>query len=256
MAPEANVKLMPRGGEESIADALERTLKSEISSGKRPVGSLLPTETELCQQTGLSRYTVRKIVGRLTEQGLVSRQQGIGTTVMAAQAQSRYVQTMGSIEDLFQYASGTEFKVEKRGIVRAADAECDLLQCPLGTKWLRVSGVRYGKSQDSAQKPIAQVMIYVAARYGEPHGLGKSPKTPVYSLIEASYGVRFTRVEQEIHGRVIAGDAAVTLAVPDGSAGLLIVRRYYIGEELVEVTTGLHPAERFIYSMAFQLANR
>ncbi|CAN7749750.1 UTRA domain-containing protein [Variovorax sp. LjRoot178] len=84
----------------------------------------------------------------------------------------------------------------------------------------------------------------------------KSPKTPVYSLIERSYGVRITKVQQDIHGTLIAGASAAALNVSDGAAELFIIRRYYIDAELVEVTTGLHPADRFVYSMAFQLATK
>jgi len=87
-------------------------------------------------------------------------------------------------------------------------------------------------------------------------GMTKSPKTPVYSLIERSYGVRITKVQQDIHGTLIAGASAAALNVSDGAAGLFIILRYYIDAELVEVTTGLHPADRFVYSMAFQLATK
>ena len=240
------------GTDESRADTLERTLRQEIAAGKRAVGSLLPTETELCEQTGLSRYAVRKVIGKLTELGLVSRQQGIGTTVLAAQPQPRYVQSMGSIEDLLQYARGTEFNVDEKRFIYAKDGECELLQCAPKEKWLKLSGVRCSAGEDRA--PISLVTIYVAARYSDLQGMTRSPKTPVYSLIERSYGVRITKVQQDIRGMLIDGESAEALKVSDGAAGLLIVRRYYIGTELVEVTTGVHPADRFVYSMAFQLA--
>ncbi|HSV82858.1 MAG TPA: GntR family transcriptional regulator [Ramlibacter sp.] len=241
-----------RGADESRVDALERALRLEIAAGKRAVGSLLPTETELCEQTGLSRYAVRKVIGKLTELGLVSRQQGIGTTVLAAQPQPRYVQSMASIEDLLQYASGTEFNVDDKRFIHAKDGECDLLQCAPGEKWLKLAGVRCSAGEHRV--PISLVSIYVAARYGDLQGMTTSPKTPVYSLIERSYGVRITKVQQDIRGILIAGESAAALKVSDGAAGLFIIRRYYIGAELVEVTTGLHPADRFVYSMAFQLA--
>jgi DNA-binding GntR family transcriptional regulator len=238
--------------DESGAEALERTLRQEIATGKRPIASLLPTETQLCEQTGLSRYAVRKVIGKLTELGLVSRQQGIGTTVLAAAPQPRYVQSMTSIEDLLQYARGTEFGVDEKRFIYAKGADCELLQCAPKEKWLKLSGVRCSAGADKA--PISLATIYVAARYSDLQGMTRSPKTPIYSLIERSHGVRITKVQQDIHGTLITGTHAAALKVSSRSAGLLIVRRYYIGTELVEVTTGLHPADRFVYSMAFQLA--
>ncbi|WP_342352968.1 GntR family transcriptional regulator, partial [Methylobacterium frigidaeris] len=36
-----------------------RDLRAGIASGRYPIGSLLPTELELCEQYGMSRHTVR-----------------------------------------------------------------------------------------------------------------------------------------------------------------------------------------------------
>jgi len=38
---------------------IEQALREAIVSGERPVGSLLPAETELCAHFNVSRYTVR-----------------------------------------------------------------------------------------------------------------------------------------------------------------------------------------------------
>lgn len=237
--------------DESRLEALERMLKAEITSGQRVVGSLLPTEAELCKRTGLSRYAVRKAVANLTDQGLVSRQQGVGTKVLASHPQQRYVQNMGSIQDLFQYAGGTEFRVDERRTIRAAE-EAEFLQCEPGDKWLKLAGVRYGPG--APPQAIALVTIYVAARYSNLDGLGKTPRTPVYSLIERNYGVRFSRVQQELRAKVLTRVEAAAVDAEEGSAALLILRRYFVGADLCEVTTGLHPTDRFTYSMNLNLA--
>jgi len=62
---------------------LAQTLLNEIESGHYPVGSLLPTEFELCEQFGVSRSTAREAVKRLVQLGLVVRQPRVGTTVRA-----------------------------------------------------------------------------------------------------------------------------------------------------------------------------
>ncbi len=65
---------------------LAQDLIQDIDTGRYPVGSLLPTELELCEQFGVSRHTVREAVRRLREMGLVTRHQGIGTRVKAKAA--------------------------------------------------------------------------------------------------------------------------------------------------------------------------
>jgi GntR family transcriptional regulator len=56
-------------------------LRDDIQSGRLAVGELVPSETYLQQQHGLSRVTVRKAMALLREQGLVYTIQARGTFV-------------------------------------------------------------------------------------------------------------------------------------------------------------------------------
>ncbi|MEG8024873.1 winged helix-turn-helix domain-containing protein [Sphingomonas aurantiaca] len=55
---------------------LAQTLINEIEDGRYPIGTLLPTEFDLCDQFGASRFTVREAIKRLVQSGMVSRQAG------------------------------------------------------------------------------------------------------------------------------------------------------------------------------------
>lgn len=56
-------------------------IKHHISSGSLAIGSLLPSESELCRALNVSRNTVRQAIGELEEEGLVVRKRGKGTFV-------------------------------------------------------------------------------------------------------------------------------------------------------------------------------
>lgn len=60
---------------------LKEQLYDKIKSGELPSGSLLPSETELCDTYGLSRGTVRQAINMLAEKGYVIRERGKGTCV-------------------------------------------------------------------------------------------------------------------------------------------------------------------------------
>lgn len=60
---------------------LKEQLYDKIKSGELPSGSLLPSETELCDTYGLSRGTVRQAINMLAEKGYVTRERGKGTCV-------------------------------------------------------------------------------------------------------------------------------------------------------------------------------
>lgn len=231
---------------------LARTLMQEIRAGNPPVGGLLPPELELCERLGMSRYAVRQAVQKLCSLGMLTRQAGVGTRVVSATPVSRYVQSMDDLSDLARYAQGTRLEVTARSRITADDALSELLRCSTGDKWLHIAGVRHGS--DGKGEPIALVDMYVAAAYAKLPKLSGELAVPIYTLIEEQFGIKVTRVAQEIQGLIIDGEDADVLQVPRGSAGLRIVRTYYVGPTVVEVTTGVHPASRFSYSMSFQLA--
>src|SRR5438445_9989014 len=65
----------------SLTGELVARLTDDITSGKIPPGSRLPTEQELIAATGVSRTVVREAVAALRADGLVVTRQGLGAFV-------------------------------------------------------------------------------------------------------------------------------------------------------------------------------
>jgi len=226
-------------------------LIDDITGGRYPVGSLLPTEFELCTQFGVSRHTIREAIRRLHERGLVSRQRGIGTTVKASRVDARYVQSTAAISDLPRYVEDTRLVTTEAEDVIADEALAELLRCPPGQRWVKVTGFRYA---GKAKLPMALTEIYINAAYGGIRKLIGTMKVPVYTLLEKQYGVTIVEVAQEISATTIGAADARRLSVKPGSAGLVVTRRYLgDNDRPVEVAVNLHPADRFSYSMSMRL---
>lgn len=230
---------------------LAQALMDDIRSGRYPLDSLLPTENELCQQFNVSRHTVREAIRRLSELGLIAKQQGVGSRVKANQVPRRYVQASEDIADLHQYVRDVRMEVRSIEDVIVDQALADLLDLKPGQEWLRVSGIRHREGDD---EPLALTDAYIARAYrGVSQDLGDG-RDPIYSLIERRYNTRVLDVRQDITAVNITEDDARLLKVDPGAAGLSIIRRYYgANQELLEVATSLHPGERFSYSITQHL---
>lgn len=63
---------------------LYENLKAQILSSTLLPGSRLPSETELIEQYGISRYAARKVLKQLVDEKLVRKQQGVGCFVCPA----------------------------------------------------------------------------------------------------------------------------------------------------------------------------
>lgn len=227
-------------------------LIDDITSGRYPVGGLLPPECDLCTQFGVSRHTVREAIRLLLERGLVSRQRGVGTTVKANRLESRYIQTTATLSDLPRYVEDTVLVTTRAEDVIADEALAEVLKCPPGQRWVKVTGFRH--VNNGGELPIALTDIYISAAYGSIRKLIGTMKVPVYTLIEKQYSLTIVEVQQNISATIIGPAEAERLKVEPGSAGLVVTRRYLNDDDrAIEVAVNVHPADRFSYSMSLRL---
>ncbi len=141
---------------------IAQALMDDIRRGRYALGDLLPPEIDLCTQFGVSRHTIREAMQLLIQRGLVSRQRGIGTHVAATEPHAHCTQSTASIADLPTYVEETRLVVQRLEDVIADEELADLLECPVGQRWLHANGSRHvGRSKE----PIALTDVYVMAAY-------------------------------------------------------------------------------------------
>lgn len=241
-APHAN---SPRY--QQLADALLR----DIEGGKYKIGTLLPPELQLCEQHGVSRHTVREAIRRLVDMGLLGRRQGIGTHVKARSGRGRFVATLGSIADLFQYTQRTRLKLIDERVVTADDKLAEMLHCKPGQKWLRFETCRYPRGD---AVPISHTEIYVLPAYDAIRDGIEGEGVWVYGLIEKHYGERIVEVQQEVGTALISRRIAKLLRAKSGAPALHVLRYYYgSGERLLSVSVNLYPDNRFRFVTRWRL---
>lgn len=69
-----------------LYDELAATLRERILTGAYPPGSKIPSESELMEDTALSRSTVRRALGVLVDEGMITKERGRGAFVPASPA--------------------------------------------------------------------------------------------------------------------------------------------------------------------------
>jgi len=67
---------------------IKRFIIDKIKSGEWPEHSRIPSENELTVQFSVSRMTARRALTELTEEGILTRSQGLGTFVASFKSQS------------------------------------------------------------------------------------------------------------------------------------------------------------------------
>lgn len=219
----APVKAKPRYSE--VADQL----RLAIMTGQYPVGTLLPSEADLCQEFGVSRHTVREAIRTLQLRGLVAPEQGRGTRVESDHQISRVARLLGSIEEVERHGRDTHL-VNLRSRLVQADADLAAsLPCAIGETLLKIESYREPRSRQ-AQWPRAWNETYIRAAFVAIQDEIESWPGAVYQLVERRFGERVTLIRQEVAAIDLPGDVAKRLSVKTGTAGLR-VKRTYIGRD-------------------------
>lgn len=234
-----------------LYQSVAEQLSTAIQDGTYPVGSMLPTESELCTRFDVSRQTIREATRLLLQLGLVSRHQGVGTRVERATVGEHYVQRLERLPDILQYVKQTRRKVLKIEDVPARAARIPLPGDP-AARWRVLEGLRFVGDET---QPLAWTLVHVHPAYASVMDDEDRDAVPIYSIIERRFGLKTRSVRQEISAVAITPDVAALLRVQAGSPGLSLVRQYLsTQDEIFEVTISVHPADRYQYTMQLDLA--
>ena len=223
------------------------TLIKGIAQGRYPVGRMLPTENELCEQFDAGRHTVREALRILTDKGMIVRRRGAGTMVIAAEAPNLFTHSVVSMSEWLRYPADTYRATVESGEIVADRKLAALLKCEPDKKWFRISSIRRSSQMED---PLGWAEIYVLPKYAEVVKRSDHGRTPVHQQIEKMFGESIEHANLEIFASSIPAKLARPLKVKPGSPALTVVRRY-TGKKsgMFEITVSIHPESRYTYSM-------
>jgi GntR family transcriptional regulator, transcriptional repressor for pyruvate dehydrogenase complex len=112
----------------SLTGELVTRLMADITSGKLPPGSRLPTEQEMIAATGVSRTVVREAVAALRAEGLVVTRQGVGAFVPANarrpfRIDSHGLSSLPEVIEVMELRTGIEIEAAGLAAERASAAQ-------------------------------------------------------------------------------------------------------------------------------------
>jgi DNA-binding GntR family transcriptional regulator len=249
MAPRPSVAALS-GGAPQYALLAQELLRG-IGAGDYPVGSLLPTEAELCRRYAVSRITARAAMRELQSRGLVSRRAGVGTRVEQAVAQERFVHVSNSVDAILQFTADARLHVVKQGMITLDRERAGALHCEPGQAMLESLGLRSKERQGKdGQAAFCLTRFYIPAMYSAVGPRMQGHRGSVMLLMERMFGLRLTEMQQVIEAAPLTtGDARLLGARPREAA--LVTRRWHLGEHgrLFIASVSLYPHERYSYAL-------
>lgn len=223
-------------------------LRGEILSGKFAARDQFPTENDLCQRYGVSRFTVREALRRLQNEGLIARRRGSGTVVQPAAARGGTLhQPLSNVGEILQYARDSQVAYEPRGAAPLPARLAEQIADATEGEWIAFRGVRH---HDGDAWPIAVTDAYFHERLAAAVDRFDLAGGTLFGQVEALAGVSVGRVTQDIQAVAANAEIAGALGLARRAPVLRILRCYHdLAGQVFEISVSHHPGDRFAYSM-------
>ena len=202
---------------------VKEAIKRWIADGIYSLGEKIPSESELIEEFGVSRLTIRQAVGLLVQENVLVSKRGKGSFVTDDQELLKGLsqRLYGSIEDLFYYRE--KLKTRHARISRFSVSPVIRKRLNLNPKEKTVVEavrVRYAEGQAAVV-----TKTYLPLKYGRLLTEKKLMKFPlILGILETEAGINFKRFHQSLEATFADKDIAGLLKVPAGSPILLIER--------------------------------
>lgn len=229
-------------------------LQAAIEKGEYPVGTLLPTELELCERFQVSRHTARAALAQLISAGLVDRRPGAGTRVIAQNVAMRYEHEIDTVDLLMQYGNSTRLQVITAQRLPATAEVARQLEIAEGKDYLRLYTLRL---EEPSRQPLAVTEMWVPVRTGVPVDKLLDVTSAARAVARFLEPSKLSRVEQVFDATSFSTEDARQLSIKKSEPAMRVQRRYRDAQgKMLMIATSLHPPGRFAYSMVLSRNHR
>lgn len=206
-------------GKEQLYAQLYDILFQDIIGGVYAVGDLIPSESELMRNYGVSRATARKAMEMLSNNGLISKRRGKGSEVISNMPANSLQRVTSYMKKNVADNVSPQKRLLDAAVVPAPDGPAVALGLPAGTPVYRLRRVRY-----SGDLPFYLETLYYEDGY-VPNILEHDfSKESLRAYVYNTCGISWVRATQKIFSCVADADRAELLGIEEGDPLLLIER--------------------------------
>ena len=172
---------------------LEEIIRNQIDNKELVIDQVIPSENELCNHSGLSRMTVRHVLTRLVNDGLLYRVPGKGTFVAAPKITTAPITQMGIREQLEAMGYETETTVVDKKLDKATRRIAENLKISEGDPVYYLERLRYANNE-----PLSLHATYIPVTLCSFLFEKDLEKEPLCDILDREYGIIAKRGEETL----------------------------------------------------------
>jgi GntR family transcriptional regulator, histidine utilization repressor len=217
---------------------VKQFLKDALADGRWAPGALMPSEAELVAQFGVSRMTVNRALRELQGEGLVEREQGVGTFAARLHRVSSTLKIRDVHEEIESRGHRHTAQVHLQRTERATRAIAAQLGVAAGGRVFHTLIVHHENGvplqcEDRYVNPAASPG-YLDADF--------TRTTPTQVLFETT---ALWRARYSIEAAPASADDARLLAIAEGDPCLVVTRCTFTRDAPITLARLVHPGSRY-----------
>jgi GntR family transcriptional regulator len=192
---------------------LYEILRDDLISGKWHPGERMPSESELIEQYGVSRITVRQSLDMLVKEGRVYRRRGRGTFAAIPTIEQGLTRIISFTEDMEQRGLHPGTRILSSRLEPATEAIAKRLDLAPGSELAVLERLRLADDE-----PMSLEISHLDHTLCPGILDGDYAQTPLHEALRDQADIRLVRANQSIHAiaanRELAGILSVAVRAP------------------------------------------
>jgi len=198
---------------------LYEILLGKIQRGEWQPGDMIPPESELIEDYQVSRNTVRQVLEKLVNDGLIYRQRGRGSFVSHPTLEQAMTRIVSFTEDMHQRGFTPGTRVLSTDLIPAEEEIANQLDIPVGEQLVCLRRLRMADGEPMSIEESHIIHKYCPDILEHDYAL-----EPLRRVLESEFGIRIASAKQVIQAIQAPPDLANLLEIPPDAALLLITR--------------------------------
>jgi GntR family transcriptional regulator len=227
---------------------IKEHLLSKIDAGVWPEEAMIPTESELCAEYGVSKITVREAIKLLVHDGRLSRIAGKGTFITPQKIEQR----LNRFFSFTRWAQQNGLEPASR-ILKVETSPADVhiarhLDIPEQEPVTRIERLRLGNNE-----PLMLEVIWLPAALCPDIHLQDLSNVPLNDILQSVYGIALVKARESIEPQM-ADDYMSKLLSIEREVLLLHVEHtaYALGNRIVYFVTSSYRGDRVKFSIELE----
>jgi GntR family transcriptional regulator len=209
--------MLDRTSSKPLYSQMEDLIRENLTTRKWAPGSPIASENELSREYGISRVTVRNVITKLVQQGLLFRIPGKGTYVTENKIVAKSLSYAGIREQLEQMGYKVSTKLLSANRKKGSKEMCDRFGIAQNSSFYVIKRLRYVEGE-----PFSVHTSYIPAVLCD--GLDKLDlvREQLCTVLSKEYGLIRSRTQETLESVPASKEISALLGISEGHPLLLL----------------------------------